>query len=111
MFCDKISLVQPAKQNEKLLTKVLYLNKSAGIPVNPVQSCRQFEKLVAKVLYLNKSAGIPVNPVQFRRQPEKLVSPGIKGNADIYFSLLLLIALLPNRRLPELAKLPNNLAL
>ena len=55
---------QYLKQALKLVTAVLYLNKSCGIDVNPVQLQKQLPKSVAEVLYLNKSCGIDVNLVQ-----------------------------------------------
>jgi hypothetical protein len=108
-----VSPVQFRKQLLKLVAEVLYLNKSAGMLVSPVQTFRQSLKLVAEVLYLNKSAGILVSPAQPPKQPWKLESPGIKGNAETDFNLFLFceLLLLPNRRLPPLSKLPDSLAL
>ena len=60
----------------KLVTAVLYLNKSMGIAVNPEQASNAYTKFVTAVLYLNRSVGIAVNPEQPQKVHPKFVIPG-----------------------------------
>ena len=65
---------QPLNVALKLVTAVLYLNKSEGSEVNDVQPLNVLLKSVTAVLSLNNPDGIAVKDVQYKNVPLKDVA-------------------------------------